>query len=879
VRLGHLSEELARFDPQASDQSIPERFEKQVVKTPNHIAIKDRDYALTYNALNQTANQIARAVLAENRESNEPIALLFEFGAPSIIAIMAALKCGKIAVSLDPSYPHERLSYFLDDSQAEVILTNRKNLSLALQLAKEGQKIINVDEIDINLSNETLSLSISPEDIAFIFYTSGSTGLPKGVMQTHRSIHHRVFGITPEDHVSYMFSASFGAIVPNFFGALLTGATLYPYNVKEQGYGRLVDWLIQEEITFFHPPTSVIGHLNEALDRKTYFPKIRIFDLGGKAIYSRDVKRFRKYCSSECITRTSLSATEVGRIAQFFIESDTEISSSIVPAGYPCIDKNILILDENGQELGFDQDGEIAVSGRYISPGYWRDAELTEEKFIVDPNEDGKRIYLTGDMGRMHPDGLLEHLGRKDFQVKIRGHRVEVAEIEATMLALDIVEQVAIKAHVKQSNGEKYLAAYLVPASQPAPTVPYLRSVLAETLPNYMIPTRFIMMEKLPLTSTGKVDRPALPTPDPGRPDLGLSFVAPGDELETKITNVWEDLLDVKPIGIDDDFFDLGGDSLNAAQLFVEIEKVFHRKLPLSILYEAATVRQQAVILRQKDYAADWSPLVSVRVQGSKPPLFCIPGKGGNPIRFRHITQRLDDDRPVYMLQYRGISGNVSPYTKVEDIATDFIEEIRKVQPNGPYNFCGSSGGGVVVYEMAQQLRAQGEEVGLLAFVDTYGPGYPSYLPGITRTKVRVYKAFDYLSKHINNLWVANWRGRGTYMRHYNREFWKQFTRFGRWVQGNYEGFRSPPIPPELRKVEAANLVAVRSYEPQPYAGKVILFRASEQPKGIYPDPTLGWGTIGIEDLEVHEIPGHHGSILFEPRVGKLADILVNYLA
>jgi thioesterase domain-containing protein/acyl carrier protein len=426
--------------------------------------------------------------------------------------------------------------------------------------------------------------------------------------------------------------------------------------------------------------------------------------------------------------------------------------------------------------------------------------------------------------------------------------------------------------------GKVQLIAYLVLANESKLKVGELRKVLSAKLPDYMIPARFRVLDEMPLTPTSKVDRKALSDSKLGRPELSTLFIAPDGEIETKFVVVWERVLEIKPIGITDDFFELGGDSLLAAQLFVEIEKVFGAKLPLSIFYKASNISEQADILRQKDLVVDWSPLVSVQTKGNKPPLFCFPGKGGNPIRFRHLSQRLGEDQPVYMLQSRGLSGMVAPFERIEDIATDFLKAIQEVEPDGPYSLVGSSGGGYAAYEIAQQLLAQGKQVSLLAFVDSYGPGYPNYLSTNSYTKMRFYRAVQYLSKHVANLRVADWKGRRTYLSHYAKDGWGRIKELPQVTAAKRKESARSLLPQELVDVEKANMKAIRNYKPQPYPGTVMLFRASQQLWGIYPDPTLGWGDVGIENIVIHEVSGHHGSILFEPRVGEMVEILKGLL-
>lgn len=461
--------------------------------------------------------------------------------------------------------------------------------------------------------------------------------------------------------------------------------------------------------------------------------------------------------------------------------------------------------------------------------------------------------------------------------VKIRGYRIETSEIETVLIEQDFITTAVVEGR-KNTSGNVHLVAYLILSDERKLDLHELRSILSARLPDYMIPAHYMVLDELPMTTSRKVDRKALPNPKPGRPDLGNQLIAPDSEMESKLAAIWERVLEIKPIGIEDNFFDLGGDSLLAAQLFAEIEMAFNKKLPLSILYTAGNIHEQAVILHQKKLEADWSPIVKVRAAGSKPAIFCFPGKGGNPIRFRHLSQHLGEEQPVYMLQSRGLSGTVTPYVRMEDIAADFKKSIQEVQPKGPYYLIGSSGGGMVAYEIAQQFITAGEEVRVLAFVDSYGPSYLKRQPSTKRLLQRVYKLTQFIGKHIANLRVATREGKRKYVSHYIKEGWRRVKGLPKMLSAIIMQARGAKLSPELVEVEKANLKAYIEYQPKPYPGRVILFRASQQPWGIYPDPTLGWGEVGINDLVIHEVPGHHGSILFEPRVGKLAKILEGLL-
>jgi len=597
--------EISEFAKDDIEQSIPSRFEQQVGLYPHHLAIKSKTKTLTYDELNKAANRIARVVLAKCGEGQEPVALLFGHDIPVIVAIMAVLKAGKIYSVMDPSFPQARHHKMLEDLQSQLIITNNKHLSIAKEIAQDKYQLINIDEIGDSFSSENLGLSIPPSALAAIFYTSGSTGQPKGVLRSHLGVLHTTWlnvqyhRTRPDDRLSHLFSCGFGASGTHLYNSLLNGATLLPFNIKQEGFDQFLNWLIQEEITILHSPVAFFRQFIDTLTSPGNFPKVRLIALGGAVLYKKDVERIREYFSPDCIVESRLTTTETSTISRLLIDHQTEITSNVVPVGYQMEDKEILILDDTGQNLGFNQVGEFAIRSRYMAPGYWQKPELTQAKFLPDPAGGDKRIYLTGDLGRMSPDGSLERLGRKDFQIKIRGYRVDVAEVEGALYSLDIIKGAVVVAQDKRQSVEKYLVAYVVPASQPAPTVSTVRSDLAEIMPEYMIPSIFIMLEKLPLTPNGKVDRTALPEPSSARPALSEAYVAPQTPTEERLAAIWSEVLHIESIGINDNFFELGGQSLLAAQVNSRILNTFQVSLSLQALFESPTIAGLAALIAQ----------------------------------------------------------------------------------------------------------------------------------------------------------------------------------------------------------------------------------------------------------------------------------------
>jgi amino acid adenylation domain-containing protein len=597
---------FVEFNREEIEQSIPDRFEQQVHRNPDRLVVKAKSYALTYDELNRAANRMARALLAQRAGGEEPIGLLFEHGAPMIAAILGVLKAGKIYLPLDSSYPAARINYMLEDSQANLIVADDKNLPLAREWAQNGRQALNIDALNPNFSDQNLGLAIPPDALAYILYTSGSTGQPKGVVQNHRNVLHNMMKYTngshicADDRLSLLFSYSYSAALTNTFGALLNGAALFPFDLREEGLATLAAWLIQEEITVYHSVSTVFGHFLDTLTGTEAFPKLRLIELTGEPVSARNVERYKQHFSPPCLLHNRMAATEMSIIRQYFIDQETSITGGIVPVGYAVADTEILLLDETGQEVGVNQTGEIAIKSRYLAPGYWHKPELTRTAFLADPNGGDERIYRTGDLGYLLPDGCLVHLGRKDFQVKIRGHRIEVGEIELALLDLAAVKEAVVMAR-EEKTGDKHLVAYVVPAPGTTPTTNELRRIVRARLPEYMVPSTFVLLETLPLTANGKIDRQALPMPDRARPDSENTFVAPRTPVEEVVAGIWAEVLGLERIGVHDNFLDLGGHSLLATRIMSRICRALQVELPLRRFFEAPTVAElsQAIIANE----------------------------------------------------------------------------------------------------------------------------------------------------------------------------------------------------------------------------------------------------------------------------------------
>ena len=857
----HPTGEFIDFEKEQIESCVPHHFEEQVRRYPNRLAVKSRSHQLSYQELNQAANRVARAILALHSKGEEPIALLLDQGAPLLAPILGVLKTGNFYVPLDPDYPLARTRYLLEDSRAGLIVTNGTNLALATELAENGIQLLNVDEIPTSLSGDNLGLSISPDAYCHILYTSGTTGQPKGVLQNHRNLLHHILHFTqtlhisPDDRLTLLASIT-GQAITNIYNALLKGAALFPLNVKKEGVAALAPWLIQKEITIYTSASPLFRNFIETLTGEEKFPTVRIVRLASQTVFRSDVELYKKHFSPECIFVNGLSSTEATRISNYFIEKDSQITTSEVPLGYAVADKEISLLDEGGNEVDFNQVGEIVVKSRYLNPGYWGKPEFTRDTFQLDPEGGNRRIFRTGDLGRMLPDGCLEHLGRKDFQVKVRGNRVEISGIEAALLGLDTVKEAVVVARADETGNQR-LTAYIVPTGQSTPSIGSLRAFLTETLPVYMVPPYFVLMDALPQLPGGKVDRQALPPPGSGRPELPNQFVRSRSTLERELSNVWAQVLGIDRVGAHDDFLDLGGDSLLAATLMVQIEKVFQNKLPLAALIQASTVAKMAVVLRHEKLAIRDSSLVPIQTHGDKPPFFCVHAVGGHVFGFTTLARHLGEDQPLYGLESPGRDGEQPALKLVEDMATLYLSEIRKVQPHGPYFLGAFSWGGRVAFEMAQKLHANGEEVALLAMFDSGCP-VPA---NAWKRSCQTLRSGGYVAQRALHHACVLLSLKPSAQRSYLKE--------------KAEVVRRMPV--KYSPVTRSNTRAGRRYVPKPYPGSIDYFWANDRVEDRS-DRRRGWWQWAEGGVELHRIPGGHTTFLLEPYVQTLAKQLKEVL-
>ncbi len=521
-----------------------------------------------------------------------------------VVAQLGVLKSGHICVPVDVAFPASRQARIHEDSGARLILTTTEHRETAAALP--GAEVLAIDTLE-SLADDPLDQDIPPGALAYLLYTSGTTGRPKGTMQPHRNLlhvamlYHTDLGIGAADRVTSPTSPAYTGTIWALLGSLLNGAAFVATTAT--GDLPLLDQLARHRITVAQIIVSLLRQFMRTAEEPLPLPDLRLVYTGGESLHREDVRQFAAAFPEQCRLLYDLGSTESGIMTHLRVDLDAargghlqqEPGDPVFPVGYPVADTSVLILDERGQPLPSGEEGEIGIRGAYISPGYWNAPLLTADRFIADPDGSPLRVYRTADLGRLRHDGALLHLGRRDFEVKVRGRRVNLMEVEEAML--DIADVAAAAATASDEQGTMRIVGYVQPRAGAALKVDRLQSELRTRLPPHAIPAAFVFLERFPMTPNGKLDRARLPCPERVRPNLDEVYVAPRSNLEQDLARIWSEVLDVDGVGVHDDFFALGGQSLAAMQIVSRIARQLGIEVPVKLLFDAPTVEALAAEL------------------------------------------------------------------------------------------------------------------------------------------------------------------------------------------------------------------------------------------------------------------------------------------
>jgi amino acid adenylation domain-containing protein len=833
-----------------------ELIQAQAARQPDAPAVIYEDRRLTYGELNKRADALALRLRGVGVGPDVLVGLCARRSEHMVVALLAILKAGGAYLPLDPDYPKERLAFMLEDSGAPVLVAEPCVLE---RLPAALPTLVLLGETETGSAGEQVGGLPLCESLAYAIYTSGSTGRPKAVPVTHRGLSNALesmraeLGIQEHDALLAVTTLSFDLATLELLLPLVCGARVVVAPQPAQADGRLLAELFERTRPTFMQGTPAMWHL--------------LIDAGWRGSPSLSI-----LCGGEALTRP-LADQLLSRSARAFNgygPTETTICSTLervrpdgapVPIGRPLANTRVYVLDEHRQPVPIGVAGELYIAGTGLARGYWQRAELTEERFPPDPFAGG-RMYKTGDLVRWRSDGRLDYLGRLDDQVKVRGFRIELGEVQAALAAHPAIQAAAVTVR------RDALVAFCVWREEFAVDSNAIRAFLAAHLPGYMIPARFVAVEKLPLLPNGKVDRRGLEALDDGARAPLAAFAGPRDETERRLAGIWEEALATAPVGIHDDFFELGGHSLLAARTAARIEQTFGKRLPLAAIFEAPTIARLAGHLRGEAPAA-WPPrVIPLQPAGSLPPFWAI-GAGAS---FLPVVHQLGPDQPVFglLLEDEDARKFTPPY-RVEEIAAEIVRVVRQQQPAGPYLLGGHSLQGLYALETARRLTAEGEQVRLLAIFDSYLPD--SWRQQFrTGTRIRAYAAGLrqlIFAGRPARAWRRSVEGAKGLLERLRHE-----TAGPAFAFGNPAG--APVAPLGIADILAQ---AAAGYEPKPYPGRIVFFQSATQAFAVEAGTRRGWAELAEEGLEVRVVPGNHRSILADPNAAALAGVLAEYMA
>jgi len=842
--------------PYPRDVPLHRLIEEQVERTPDAIALIYESEQLTYRQLNSRANQLAHYLREKGVGPDILVGVCAERSFEMVVALLASLKAGGAYLPLDPEYPKDRLATMLRDANPAVVLTQRHLLD---RLPEKTKNVFCLDRdwpSVASYSNENPNVAVGGKNLAYAIYTSGSTGEPKGVPNIHEAIVNRLlwmqdmYQLTAKDRVLQKTPFSFDVSVWEFFWPLLTGATLVvarPGGHRDPAY--LVDLIAAQAITTLHFVPSMLSIFLESAGLERCRSIRQIF-ASGEALPFELQQRFFERMKAELHNLYGPTEAAVD-VTYWRCRPDTD--RAIVPIGRPIANTQIYLLDPNLQPVPVGLPGELHIGGVGLARGYLNRPDLTAEKFIPDPfrKAPDARLYKTGDLARFLADGNIEYLGRIDNQVKLRGFRIELGEIEAVLSRCIGVLQAVVVVH-EDNRGDKRLVAYLIAA--PAGkldgklALDRLRRELQNKLPEYMVPSQFVVVEEFPMTTGGKVDRRALRAPQADR-SPATAGVEPRNELESHLAQIFASVLGVPAVGVTDNFFELGGHSLTAVRLLAQVNEITGQQIPLSALFRGATVESLARIIGEHKDANDPVVMEIQHGDGTRLPFFAIVPPGEESIGYAILARHMGPEQRVNKVQGHGPVAGEHPYTpeQLQSLASEYVAAMRAVQPEGPYCVGGLCGGVHIGERVVVELEAQGQEVALFASIDTW------------------------VMQHSQRLWA--WRVYYLQQRLREMKAWSLSEQLGHYKRaaGNLLRRMTGRAPARTEWQEAywpGNFVATQFRAP------VILFKRPKQPYYYVKDPQMGWGARTSSGVEVHEIDFDHLYLLREPYVGVLGEKL-----
>jgi amino acid adenylation domain-containing protein len=877
----------AREDELPKRAGIKDLFEEQVQRTPQAEAVVFDGQRLTFAELNARANQVAARLREHGVEPGTLVGVLMEKSIDLLPSLLGVVKTGGAYVPLDPMYPTDRLQFMIEDAKPRVLLSHAKHLDL---VPSGAATVLVLDDSGVLGGPEANPPTrAGADDLAYVIYTSGSTGQPKGVQIANGSLasayfaYERAYGLRELRAHAQMASFSFDVFTGDMIRSLLAGAKLVlcPLEVVVDP-AALYELMVREGVDTaeFVPATATL--LFEHAEREgCRLDFMRLVVVSSEAWRNEKHEFFKSLCGPQTRLVNSYGVTEATIDSTWFEAGpdDELIPGRFVPIGRPLANTRVYVLDGQLDPLPIGVAGELCIGGAAVARGYLNRPELTAERFVSDPfcEEPDALLYRSGDLARWLPDGTIDFLGRTDRQIKIRGFRIEPGEIESVLESHADVKAAAVTDR-KDEAGHSHLVAYLVAAEATRPpALDALRELIAERLPAYMIPGAWAMLDELPLTANGKVDLDALPEPVFDRSAASEEMVAPRNEVERKLARIWSEVLEVDEIGVHDSFFALGGHSLLAVRLFAEIERQMGARLPLAALFQTATIAGLAELIEDpapSPRQGAWSSLVPMNAAQGGRALYLVGWAGGEVLGYRALVERIGNEVPVVGMRAPGVDGERLPPATVEGLAAHYVREIRAAQPEGPYLIGGYCFSGLVAYEMARQLSAEGQELGIVALIDSYFHGSSRRAGRLEMERVKMLEFVQ-----------SSTRGKASWLRRRARSLRERLSE-GFYLRSGDLAYRllaalrdhEKPLPRlPWRMVLIASSRARKTYAPPPSDIAIDFFRAQ---RSAGQSPTPWEGIAGQVRLRQVVVPGiDHTSMMQEPDVQILAEEIRRTLA
>ncbi len=856
-----------------SEKCVHRLFEEQADLNPDKIALESGDKKITYAELNQKANQIANRLIKMGVGPDVIVGICIERSVEMITAMIGILKAGGAYLPLDSAYPQERLSFMIKDTGIPVLITKRNILP---KLPETNAKIFLMDENAKELSEESKDnpvTEVSTSNLAYVIYTSGSTGKPKGVLMIHKALtnllYWQVNGQVFEKgyRVLQFTTLSFDVSFQEIFSTFCSGGTLIIITEEErQDLPGVLKIIKNKKIQRIYLPFIALQEIAEcySTSKEKSLDLKEVYTAGEQLQVTPSIINLFKNLPG-FIFSNHYGPSEAHVVTSYALGNDPDKWVKHTPIGKPVFNTQMFVLNSALKPVPAGVTGDLYIGGVQLVRGYHDRPELTAEKFIENPykelndNFSGK-LYRTGDIGRYLPDGNLEYLGRDDNQIKLRGFRIELGEIESVLGEYPGFKNTVVIAR-DFGPGDKRLVAYIVNSGDEQPKASEIRNYLKTKMPDYMIPSEYVFLKEIPLTPSGKTDKKSLPAPESVRSDDNNNYEEPKDELELQLVKIWEKVLGIKPIGVNDNFFDIGGHSLLALRVFGYTEKLTGKKLALSTLFNYPTIRQIAEVIKNEGWTKPWKSLVAVKPGGSRIPFYCVPPAAGTALHFQAMVKYLQKDQPFYVLESVGLDGKEPPHTDLVEMATHYVNEIRTLQPEGPYMLGGRCFGGRVVFEMAQQFVKLGQKVALLAIFDTWPPFIappPSYVPPKRDARHFLTRTFHHLK--TGELWnvAANYTSNK-----FSKIKWK--------IKNKLEYTFSSERKKLFKRIMLLHFNAQDRYVAKKYPGKITLIECATF-KQEYRE---GWRNLAEGGFEYYVVPDtNHKTIVKEPKLKDFADKL-----